>query len=134
MKQTPESEEAEEKSNGMKRRALRRAGGRAAGGGLGVDVGCLPTETRRMKYGCGRALAKGGGGRERESLDTHRPALINAAAARAPLHSSSHLFFQIYILIYLSHPGPAGDTEGAAHPCTQLHLQPGLLREILPRW
>lgn len=31
-------------------------------------------------------------------------------------------------------PGPAGDTEGAAHPCAQLHLQSGLLREILSRW
>ena len=30
--------------------------------------------------------------------------------------------------------GPAGDTEGAAHPCAQLHLQSGLLREILSRW
>lgn len=30
--------------------------------------------------------------------------------------------------------GPAGDTEGTAHPCAQLHLQSGLLREILSRW
>lgn len=28
--------------------------------------------------------------------------------------------------------GPAGDPEGAAHACAQLHLQSGLLREILP--
>lgn len=47
MKQTPVSEERKI-SNGMKEEGVRQ---------LGVDVGCLPKETCRMKYVCGHVCA-----------------------------------------------------------------------------
>lgn len=105
MKQTPESEESKI-SNRMEERS------EATGSGCWMF-----TERNLQNEICMWALA---------CLGVHASSLMHSCKSTSCIDS------------LLSFPptvsGPAGDTEGAAHPCAQLHLQSGLLREILSRW
>lgn len=68
---------------------------------------------------------------------------LKSACGRAGVHAASFLMRSCTgrsgtcttdsLCLSPTAPGPAGDTKGAAHPRAQLHLQSGLLREILSR-